>query len=111
LDFSLSLKLLSGFTFLAYGTLCLFSRKMVFEFERYRLTKFRVLIGFLEVAGALGQLIGFWIPLLGTAASGGLALLMICGLWARWRIQDPFSASLPALIYIFINSYLVWLDL
>jgi len=84
---------------------------MHFEFERYRLARFRVLTGCLEITGALGQLSGFWFPLVGIFASGGLAGLMICGLWARWRIRDPFSSWLPALVLFLINSYLVWLDL
>lgn len=111
MNFALSLKLASAFTFLIYGILCLFSQKMHVEFERYRLAKFRVLTGFLEISGALGQLSGFWFPSVGTFASGGLAVLMLCGLWTRWRIRDPFSASLPALVLFLINSYLVWLDL
>lgn len=84
---------------------------MVVEFERYRLAKYRVLTGFLEMAGALGQLIGFWIPSVGVAASGGLALLMICGLWTRWRIRDPWVSSLPAFILLLLNSYLFWMEL
>jgi len=111
LNFIFVVKLLSALTFLTYGLLCLFSKKMVVEFERYRLAKFRVLTGFLEIAGAFGQLGGFWIPSLGVAASGGLALLMICGLWTRWRIRDSWVASLPAFILLLLNSYIVWMEL
>lgn len=87
---------LSAAAFLFYGLACLFSPKLVAEFERYRLARFRTLVGSLEVAGALGLIAGWWFPPLQTAAAAGLAALMLCGLWARWRIRDPWYAMLPA---------------
>lgn len=84
---------------------------MVSEFERYGLAQFRVLVGVLEVTGAAGQLGSFLFPPLGPLASSGLALLMICGLWARWRIRDPWFTSLPAFTLFLLNTYLVWKEL
>jgi hypothetical protein len=86
----------SAAAFLFYGLACLFSPKLVAEFERYRLARFRMLVGLIEVAGALGLIAGWWFPPLQTAAAAGLAALMLCGLWARWRIRDPWYAMLPA---------------
>jgi len=80
---------------------------MVEEFDRYRLRKFRVLTGSLEVAGALGQFGGFFNSQLLWASSLGLMCLMICGVWARWRIRDPLAAFLPAVILMAINGVLV----
>lgn len=93
----------SAAAFLFYGLACLFSPKLVAEFERYRLAKFRVLVGSLEVAGALGLIIGWWFPLMQTAAAAGLFALMLCGLWARWRIRDPWYAMLPAFVLAVVN--------
>jgi hypothetical protein len=28
---------------------------------------------------------------------------MLCGLWARWRIRDPWYAMLPALVLGVVN--------
>lgn len=81
---------------------------MVVEFERYGLKKFRLLTGSLEVLGALGQLASFWIPALLPISSGGLACLMACGVWTRWRIRDPWLAFLPAVILMLINAFLVF---
>ena len=97
----------SSAAFLFYGLACLFSSKLVAEFERYRLARWRVLVGGLEVAGALGLIIGWWLPPLQTAAAAGLFLLMLCGLWARWRIRDPWYATLPALVLAVINFAIV----
>jgi hypothetical protein len=97
----------SAAAFLFYGLACLFSSKLVAEFERYGLARWRVLVGGLEVAGALGLIIGWWFPPLQTAAAAGLFLLMLCGLWARWRIRDPWSAMLPAFVLAVINLVIV----
>lgn len=92
-----------------YGLACLFSPGLVVEFERYRLARFRVAVGLLEVAGAAGLLAGWWFPPLQSLAAAGLAALMICGLWARWRIRDPWPAMLPALVLAVVNLAIVWL--
>lgn len=93
----------SAAAFLFYGLACLFSSRLVAEFERYRLARFRVLVGSLEVAGALGLIAGWWFPPLQIAAASGLAALMLCGLWARWRIRDPWYAMLPAFVLGVVN--------
>ncbi len=92
------LQVISVVAFLFYGGACLFSARLVTEFERYRLGHFRVLVGLLEMAGALGILAGQFFPILKVLAAGGLAVLMLCGLWARWRIRDPWYLLLPALL-------------
>lgn len=100
---------LSAVAFLFYGLACLFSPLLVAEFERYRLARWRVLVGLLEVAGALGLFVGWWFPPLQLAAAAGLFLLMLCGLWARWRIQDPWHAMLPAAVLAVVNLGIVLL--
>ena len=98
---------ISAVAFLFYGLACLFSAKLVAEFERYGLARWRVVVGSLEVAGALGLIAGWWFPLLQTAAAAGLFALMICGLWARWRIRDPWYAMLPAFVLAVVNLAIV----
>lgn len=98
---------ISAAAFLFYGLACLFSAKLVAEFERYRLARWRVLVGSLEVAGALGLIAGWWFPPLQTAAAAGLFALMVCGLWARWRIRDPWYAMLPAFVLAVVNLLIV----
>ena len=102
----LALNLVSASLFLFYGLHCLSSQKMVAEFNRYELAEYRRLTGTLEVVGALGQIVGIWISPVGLLASGGLALLMICGFWARWRIKDPWTAFIPAVSLGVINGFL-----
>ena len=98
---------ISAVAFLFYGLACLFSAKLVAEFERYRLARWRVMVGGLEVAGAVGLIAGWWFPPLQTAAAAGLFALMICGLWARWRIRDPWYVMLPAFVLAVVNLAIV----
>ena len=98
---------ISAAAFLFYGLACLFSAKLVAEFERYGLARWRVVVGGLEVAGALGLIAGWWFPPLQTAAAAGLFALMICGLWARWRIRDPWYVMLPAFVLAVVNLVIV----
>ncbi|MBU3665507.1 MAG: hypothetical protein FGM15_06470 [Chthoniobacterales bacterium] len=97
----------SAAAFLFYGAACVFSRAMVAEFERYRLGRWRLLVGWLEIAGACGLIAGWWWQPLQVAAASGLFALMLCGLWARWRIRDPWYALLPALVLALTNLAIV----
>lgn len=102
-----ALQTISILAFLFYGLACLVSPALEAEFARYRLARWRKLVGSLEIAGALGLLAGQLFPPLLVASATGLAALMLCGLWARWRIQDPWYAMLPALILALINGSIV----
>jgi hypothetical protein len=68
------------------------------------------LTGFLQLAGAAGQLLGLGagMPLLACAASGGLALLMFLGLGVRLKIGDSLWQAFPAALYLAVNGWLVF---
>lgn len=100
------LALLSALSFFGYGSSCLFARSMRLEFERYRLSRWRVLTGCLQLAGALGILLGWYEPWLGLLASGGLTLQMLLGVGVRIVIHDRWWQALPALSYAAINAWL-----
>lgn len=51
--------------------------------------RWMVPFGILLGSGALGLLIGFAVPVLGTAAAIGLVLYFICALSAHLRVRDP----------------------
>lgn len=101
------LVLASGVTFLFYGVLCLASPFMKREFERFGLRQFRVLIGVLEILGGLGLLVGLGWPLALWLSSGGLALLMLCGVAVRLRIGDTLPQTLPALVLMVVHLYIL----
>jgi hypothetical protein len=101
---------ISAILFSFYGLYALFSERMVREFQRYGLARYRVLTGVLQVAGSLGIVVGhFYSPLL-LLSSGGLTAMMLLGVITRVRIKDPLAAALPAFalgvlnLFIFVNA-------
>lgn len=95
----------SWVTFLGYGLACLFGRSMESEFERFGLARFRRLVGWLEVLGALGLLASYALPAVVLVAAGGLTLLMLLGVATRVRVGDSLLATLPALTLLVMNGF------
>jgi len=89
-----------------YGLRSLFSKKMVAEFQRYRLDRFRVLTGVLQVAGSLGILVGYVSRPILQLSAAGLAVMMFLGVLTRFRIKDPLYAAIPAFALCLLNLYI-----
>jgi hypothetical protein len=90
-----------------YGMSCFLSEKMIAEFDRYRLPRFRVFTGLLQVAGSLGLVVGhFFRPIL-LLSAGGLATMMFLALITRFRIRDPLYAAIPAFLLFALNLFIV----
>jgi uncharacterized membrane protein YphA (DoxX/SURF4 family) len=100
------LRALSMVLFFYYGVSVLVSEAMVEEFEKFGLIRFRRVTGVLEVLGAVGLMLGYFIPPLVIAASGGLTLLMILGVAVRYRAGSTLLQALPALVMALINVYI-----
>ncbi|CAN5490485.1 hypothetical protein BH09BAC3_BH09BAC3_33220 [soil metagenome] len=98
--------LISSLSFLAYGITYFTSPKMKSEFIRFGLSKLGMLTAILEILGALGLLVGLMFNSVLLISSGGLALLMFLGVAVRLKIKDNLWASLPALFFFGLNSYI-----
>jgi len=96
----------SGLSFLFFGLSCLFTNFMVFEFRRYGLENFRVLVGILQLAGSARLFIGLVSKNWAILASIGLAILMAFGFIVRLKIKDAFLLALPSLFYSLLNMML-----
>ncbi|MGB3143525.1 MAG: DoxX family protein [Maribacter sp.] len=96
----------SGISFLFFGISCLFSQFMILEFKRYGLGNFRILVGCLQLLGALGLLLGLYFKNWAIMASLGLSILMALGFLVRLKIKDPVWVSVPSLFYSIINLVL-----
>ena len=101
---STAVVVLSGVAFVSYGVHCLVSPSMRAEFERFGLAHMRLLTGALEITAGVGLIVGLWWPLVLRLASGGLVLLMVCALAARWRAGDPLWSVTPALALLLVNA-------
>ncbi len=101
----------SSSVFLFYGIGCLYFQGMRRDFERFGLSRLRTLVGTLEVLGAGGLIVGqFWPPLVPLSA-GGLALMMSVGVATRFRVLDSLAQTLPALLLMCVNLFIVWVAL
>lgn len=98
-------QVLSALGFAGYGVGCLTLRRMETEFLRFRLPKLRVTTGVLQIGASAGLFLGLRYPVLALPASLGLCLMMLCAMWVRVRIKDPFSGFLQALGCFVLNLY------
>ena len=103
------LTIINSFAFIFYGLSILLTNHMTQEFKRYRLLKFRILVGALEVLGGLGCLIGFYFSrLLFLFSCFGLTLLMTMGILTRIKAKDPFRDTVQAIFLLFLNIFLIF---
>jgi len=99
-------QIFSLISFGCYGAGCLLSKRMVGEFERYRMPSVRVLTGCLQMAASAGLALGFYNRPVALAASGGLAVMMFVAVVVRFKIQDSWVAALPALGFCLLNLFI-----
>jgi hypothetical protein len=76
------------------------------EFIRFKLEKIALIIILLELAGAIGLLIGLLYRPLLLISSLGIALLMFSGLIVRIRLKDSLLDLLPALFFLLLNAFI-----
>lgn len=93
-------------SFLCFGLGYLLMPKLKAEFVRYRLERFRLMVGWLQIAGAAGLMLGLQYSWLGMFAASGLALMMAVAVATRLRIGDSFIQCVPALLYLLLNAYI-----
>lgn len=103
--------LLSGLSFLGYAVSYFSSPRLAQEFVRFGLPNIGRLVAILQALGALGLLAGFWFPVLISAASVGLSLMMFAALIVRMRVKDSLWLSLPAIFFFGLNSAIFVLSL
>ena len=103
--------LISSFSFLAYSISYFVSPHMKSEFKRFNLEKLGLLTIVLEIIGAIGLLVGLQFKPLLLMASGGLALLMLLGVIVRLKLKDSFWVSLPAIFYMLLNAFILYLTI
>lgn len=107
MDLPTILTFFSALSFLFFGLGCLTSSRLKNEFIRYGYPHRRVLTGYLQLLGAIGLLLGYWLTAyIALSAATGLCLLMILGFGVRLKIKDSFWVSLPAFLYASVSLYL-----
>jgi len=107
----LVLALISGLSFLHYGSEILFRIRLREEFTRYGVPRIRNFVGVMEILGGAAVLLGLAVAPLGAFGAAGLTLLMLLGLIVRLRIHDAPRLMVPAASLAGLNAVLVVLFL
>jgi hypothetical protein len=102
---------ISSFSFMGYGIAYFSSAKMKGEFKRFGLEKAGSLTAILEILGAVGLLVGLKIHLILLISSAGLAVLMLLGVAVRIKATDTLWVSLPALFFMLLKAYILFMSL
>ncbi len=76
------------------------------EFERFGLGKFKPIVGYLQLLGAVGLLVGLKYVLILSVSSAGLSLLMLLGFGVRLKMKDGLLQSAPSFIFMLLNLYI-----
>tara|TARA_B100000768_G_scaffold139172_1_gene130428 strand:- start:283 stop:615 length:333 start_codon:yes stop_codon:yes gene_type:complete len=96
----------SGISFLGFGLGCFLSERMVLEFKRYKLSRYRTTTGFFQIIGAVGLLCSSLNFTIWSISSLGISVLMLLGFMVRLKIKDRFIQTLPSLFYMILNGYI-----
>ena len=97
--------------FLFFGVTCLTSPYMIEEFKRYRLARFRTMVGLLQLLGAIGMLVGPVFPVVLIVSAGGLTALMLLGIITRIKIGDSLLEAMPATFFCLLNGFILFVSL
>jgi uncharacterized membrane protein YphA (DoxX/SURF4 family) len=106
-----ALALVSGVSFLYYGSKVLSRPALRSEFERYGLPGVRRFVGLMEILGGTAVILGLAVAPLGAVAAAGLTALMALGLIVRVRVRDAPRLMVPAASLGALNAVLVVLFL
>ena len=106
----LGLSIISGISFIFFGLACFFSDVFINEFYRYGLSEYIKIVGFFELLGGMGCIVGIFYKRLLFISSLGLSIMMLLGVAVRLKINDTFFQTLPAILYLIINS-IIFLDI
>ena len=97
------LSFFSGISFIFFGLACFYSDLFIDEFYRYGLSEYRTIIGFFQLLGGIGSIIGVFDKRILIISSLGLSVMMLLGVGVRIKINDTFIQTLPALTYLIVN--------
>ena len=100
-----------SFSFLFYALHALFSQKMKDEFSRWGVQKYRILISCVQLLSGFSLLLSFFYPFLVIYCSSIFLIMMMGAIFVRIRVKDSFLDTLPALLYFFLNTIIIYIEL
>ena len=104
------LVIFSAASFLIYALGSFFSKRMLIEYKRWGYEKSRVLVGYFQLFGAAGLIIGCYSPKFLLFSSLLLSLMMIKAISIRIKIKDSIKNTIPAILYFIINLIIFFIS-
>ena len=103
MDLNTVLLVFSAISFIFYGFTSFFSKRMVSEYSRWGYSDQRILLGFTQLMGGTGLLIGINNSVMLSLVSFLLTFMMITAVFVRIKIKDSFTNMFPAIFYCALN--------
>lgn len=107
MDLNYIVILFTAASFIIYGISAFTSKRMAKEYKRWGFEKSRSIIGFFQLIGGLGLILGFKYQSILLASSIGIALMMFFAIIVRFKIKDSLIEILPALTYLVLASIII----
>ena len=99
----------TAISFISYGLNSFISKKMISEYERWGYNKLRIIIAILQILASFGLIIGaYYLPFLLSLVSFSLTIMMLVAVFARIKIKDSIANTMPAILYVIINSIIFY---
>ena len=95
--------LFSAFSFIIYGYSSFMSNRMISEYSRWGFADQRKIIGFFQLLGGIGLLVGIKVNILLFITSLSFIIMMLFAIIVRIKIKDGIVETLPAITYLFLN--------
>jgi hypothetical protein len=108
MDLNLLILLFSAISFIFYGISSFFSKRMLSEYARWGYKNQRILLGCLQLLGAIGLLVGILYPILLSVASFLLTFMMVTAVFVRIKIKDSIIQMFPAILYTALNFIILY---
>ena len=95
--------LFTAISFVIYGYSSFMSKRMISEYSRWGFADQRKIIGFFQLLGGIGLLVGIKVNILLFITSLSFIIMMLFAIIVRIKIKDGIVEILPAITYLFFN--------
>ena len=100
--------LFSAFSFIIYGYSSFMSKRMISEYSRWGFNDQRKIIGFFQLIGGIGLIVGTKVNILLFITSLSFIIMMLFAIIVRIKIKDGIVETLPAITYLFLNKMIFY---
>lgn len=103
MDINYIIIVFTAVSFIVYGINSFVSKKMISEFQRWKLEKYRKAIGICQFSCGTGILLGLKFKLILIVSSIILIAMMLVAVLVRIKIKDNISEIIPAIAYLVLG--------